>query len=146
MKRKLIIQGILRELDKAKKKHPNFPKDRIHQVAIMAEESGEAIQAAIDLIYDKGTIKNLETELLQTAAMCIRTLENMGNTSVNKLTKLEQEQVIEDLEISIKERQTAVKVIEGMRFFKFIRFFTINKINDDILLGQMLINDVREEG
>lgn len=74
-----IFDRIIIELAKAKAKHPIFPKDVIHMVAIMAEKSGEAVQAAIDRYYDPEIKDNekLKTELLQTAAMCIRCLDNM---------------------------------------------------------------------
>lgn len=52
---------IAEELDRAKKKHPDFPRSIVGMVSIMAEEAGEAIR----------------TELIQTAAMCIRCLENI---------------------------------------------------------------------
>lgn len=68
---------ILSELEKAEEKHPDFPKDIIHQVAIMIEESGEAMRAALQHVYEGGSKEELRLELKQTGAMCIRCLENI---------------------------------------------------------------------
>lgn len=67
-----ICGEICNELEHAIAKHPGFTTDLIHQVAIMAEEAGEAIQAAND-----GDIEQVKKELLQTAAMCVRVILNM---------------------------------------------------------------------
>ena len=66
------------ELKRAQAKFPMWPEDVIHGVAIMAEESGEAVQAAIDYQYgdasrpDRWRLENLREELLQTGAMALR--------------------------------------------------------------------------
>lgn len=72
-----IIYQIKKELNRAKKKHPYFPTDIVHQVAIMNEEAGEAVRAANNYEYHGGVKENIRVELIQTAAMCIRCLENM---------------------------------------------------------------------
>jgi NTP pyrophosphatase (non-canonical NTP hydrolase) len=74
-----ILFDIEQELEKAKKKHPFFPVNPVERCAIMAEEAGEAVQAANDLRWDAGTKEDFQTELLQTAAMCVRILEAMEN-------------------------------------------------------------------
>jgi len=62
------------ELDRAKEKHRGFPSDPIHGVAIVQEESGEAMRAAIQAMYEGGDPAAIEKELIQTAAMCLRML------------------------------------------------------------------------
>jgi hypothetical protein len=71
----LIINNITAELESAKDKYPDWPVDIIHQVSIMNEEAGESIRAALNHVYHNEPIEELEGELIQTAAMCIRCLE-----------------------------------------------------------------------
>lgn len=77
MKDQKIIIDILNELEKAENKHPDWPLDLIHQVSIMNEEAGEAIRAALQVVYENGKISELKKELIQTAAMCIRVLSHL---------------------------------------------------------------------
>ena len=80
MKIQQIVDEVLYELDRAKKKWPQYPSDIIHAVAIMNEEAGEAIQAALDYTYDESNAKcRVRDELIQTAAMCFRALEALDD-------------------------------------------------------------------
>lgn len=74
-----IVDNILHELELAERKFPQFVYDPIHAVAILAEESGESVQAALDWVYHDGDKEHLLKELYQTAAMCIRTIKNIDN-------------------------------------------------------------------
>ena len=67
---KLIRLELMRAMDK----HPVFPEDIVHKVAVMAEESGEALRAALQYQFEDGTMEELKTELRQTGAMCLRVL------------------------------------------------------------------------
>ena len=69
--------GVFRELERAKSMHPHWPDDVIHAVAIVAEESGEAIRAAVQYVYEGGSLEAVKTELTQTAAAAIRALEGL---------------------------------------------------------------------
>lgn len=68
---------IERELIRAKKIHPDNPKDELFQLAVMIEEAGEVAKAVLDYRSKKCDKKHIREELIQTAAMCMRMLENM---------------------------------------------------------------------
>ena len=73
-----IIDDIHDEYCRACKKWPSWPDDLIHQLAILIEESGEAMREALRYQYDEGaTIEDLRKELIQTGAMAIRCLINL---------------------------------------------------------------------
>ena len=74
------MSAILDAYNEAERKHPDdtWPQDVIHMTAIMAEESGEAVQAANDVVHGGASLEPLSKELAQTAAMCIRCLVNLG--------------------------------------------------------------------
>ena len=73
------IEEIFAELRRAEAKHPGWPDNPIHAVAIVVEEAGEAMQAALQLTYEGGTQAHLRQELVQTGAMAIRALINFEN-------------------------------------------------------------------
>lgn len=63
-----------KELKRAEKKHPDFPKDMFKQLAIMNEEAGEVTKAVLHYHYEYGSLEDVREELIQTAAMCMRML------------------------------------------------------------------------
>lgn len=79
----IAIEMIFLELQLAEEKHPGWPNDKIHAVAILCEETGEAMQQAIDYEYKfteqsgKEIMFALKTELAQSGAMAIRALINL---------------------------------------------------------------------
>lgn len=77
MTEKEAIRQIQLELYRAETLHPNWPEDLIHQVAILAEESGEAVKAALDHVDHGESLDDVEKELIQTGAMVIRCLVNL---------------------------------------------------------------------
>ena len=60
------IELIIQELRSAQNQHPLFPTDPIHAVGIMAEEAGEATQAAHDFTYGGKHAEKLQKEIIQT--------------------------------------------------------------------------------
>ena len=72
--------AIDRELWKAIEKHPYWPVDILHGLAVIQEELGEAFQEGLDITYfNNGNTDNLKKELAQTGAMCIRMLAHIEN-------------------------------------------------------------------
>jgi hypothetical protein len=70
-----VLLDIAAEYERAKKKHPRWPwNDYIHAAAIVAEESGELIRAAIQYNYENGNAVDMEKEAIQTGAMIVRFL------------------------------------------------------------------------
>lgn len=66
--------SVITELESARRKHPKWPKDPIHEAAIVAEESGELIRASLQYNYEDGMNEEIEKEAIQTAAMAVRLL------------------------------------------------------------------------
>lgn len=71
------VDAMLKELERAKAKHPHWPTDIVHQVAIMVEEAGEALRAVLNSAYEGGNIEEVRREVIQTGAMAIRVLINL---------------------------------------------------------------------
>ena len=71
------VDAMLQELERAKAKHPVWPTDIVHQVAIMVEEAGEALRAVLNSAYEGGNIEEVRREVIQTGAMAIRVLMNL---------------------------------------------------------------------
>lgn len=65
------------ELQRAKEKHPDYPQDIFYQLAILQEEAGEVTKAVLDYHYENDNLDHVKVELIQTAAMCMRMLENL---------------------------------------------------------------------
>lgn len=82
-KTNLIIQDILAELCRAEHLHPFWPAqgqrgDHVWAAAIVTEEAGEALQAALNYqAHGKGSTGHIRKELVQTGAMVLRALINL---------------------------------------------------------------------
>lgn len=63
------------ELERARDLYPEWPEDIVHQAAIVAEEAGEVVRAALNHHYHGAPKVDIRDELIQTAAMCFRMLE-----------------------------------------------------------------------
>ena len=72
-----IVAAIMHELARAEKKHPNFADGIIDKCAVVCEEAGELIRAALLHKYEGGSINEVETEAIQTACTAIRLLKNL---------------------------------------------------------------------
>jgi NTP pyrophosphatase (non-canonical NTP hydrolase) len=102
---------IMTELADAERKHPDWPADPIHAAAILAEESGELIQASIDfynsplpaVVKDDGGESaqalwreiarseerrdHMRKEAAQTGAMAIRFLMHLDSYETRESTR-----------------------------------------------------------
>ncbi len=74
-----IFELVKDEVKRAENKWPKYYSDVIHAAAIINEEAGETIQAALDYTYDSGSIEKVKTEAIQTAATCFRLLGNIND-------------------------------------------------------------------
>ena len=68
------LKTVTEELLRARKLHPSWPKDSIHQAAIVQEEAGELIRAALQHEFENDPKQPMNTEAIQTAAMALRFL------------------------------------------------------------------------
>lgn len=81
---KYTILLVLEQIRIAELKHPDWPEDIIHAAAIIAEESGEVVQAALQFVYEGTRISEVRAEAVQTAAVCMRLLLNTAGKAVPK--------------------------------------------------------------
>jgi phosphoserine phosphatase len=69
------LAAIVTELSRAERLFPSWPIDPIHAAAIVAEESGELTQAALDYFYGRQLDEeHMKQEAVHTAAMALRFL------------------------------------------------------------------------
>lgn len=71
----MIYREIRRELHRARKLHP-WPVDQVHQVAKIAEEAGEALQAANNHLESGASVGLIRQEVIQTIVTCLRWLQH----------------------------------------------------------------------
>jgi hypothetical protein len=78
---KAIVNEVLDELERAITLYPLYPSDVVHAAAIVSEEAGELVRAANNVYYadSVGNREDLHREAVQTAAMAVRFLMEIGN-------------------------------------------------------------------
>jgi hypothetical protein len=69
------LKAIQKAVIRAESLHPEFPEDRIYQGALLAEESGEAIQEANDIVHTGKDEGFFIMEVLDTIAVGVRILD-----------------------------------------------------------------------
>lgn len=74
-----MLERVEKELNRAKELFPLWPTDPLHAASIVAEEMGELTKAILEVTYEphKSTVKDVEEEAVQAAAMALRFLENL---------------------------------------------------------------------
>ena len=73
-----IIDAILKEVERAETKFPDWPSDMVHAAAIVGEESGELTRAALQWTYEGGDILEAQIEAVQVACTAIRFLKGFA--------------------------------------------------------------------
>ena len=58
-------------------KHPQWPTNTLEQVAILAGEAGECLQAALHCAEGRGELDRVRAEAIQAGAMAVRVLMNL---------------------------------------------------------------------
>lgn len=76
-----FISSIVKEYQRAKNVHPNWPSDVIHASAIVSEESGELVRASLQFVYENGKHEEMVKEAIQTSAMGLRFLVQLNKDS-----------------------------------------------------------------
>lgn len=84
MKIETALGLVMAELERAEKLHPVWPQNHIHQAAILAEESGECLQAALNHDEHKGSERQMIIEAVHTAAMALRFLKNINSEETHE--------------------------------------------------------------
>ena len=88
---------MLDELVRAEKKHPVWPTNPIKQIAILAEEAGEALKEVLDWEEGKGNPQKVIDEVVQTGAMCFRFLKNFDPNWSKPLPFSQRSQATQDV-------------------------------------------------
>jgi NTP pyrophosphatase (non-canonical NTP hydrolase) len=78
MKTEEIVKEILSEIDSSIEKHGDLPQDMFQQITIVNEEVGEANKAVLHFHYEGGNLRDVRKELIQSAAMCIKMISQLG--------------------------------------------------------------------
>lgn len=73
------LETIAREVARAKSKHPTWPTDPLHALAVLGEEFGELTKEMLQLTYEphKSTKETVRAEAIQTAAMALRLVASL---------------------------------------------------------------------
>lgn len=106
---------MVQELRRAEQKHPQWTSDAVHAAGILAEESGEAMQAAVDFnaTGDHDHLVCLEAETVQTGAMCLRLLLNLDEFR-RPIDVRSVQDILNDLALDDDEKLSEIqKLIKG---------------------------------
>ena len=70
---------VLTELERAEEKHPDWSAySVVDMAAIVSEEAGELIRAALQHKYEGGQFEEIKKECIQTAAVALRMLKELS--------------------------------------------------------------------
>lgn len=72
----IALGMVINEMSMAKDQHPEWPTDQVYAAAIVAEEAGELVQAALSAHYKGEPLVHTRTEAMHTAVAAIRFMVN----------------------------------------------------------------------
>jgi len=71
-------KDIITHLDNAVERYPTWPADNVHGAAIVGEEAGELIRAALQAHYDGKSNVPISVETMHTIVTALRLLDAIG--------------------------------------------------------------------
>ena len=74
MTKEKALELVMEEVSRAETKFPDWPEDVVYGAAIVAEEAGETLKAAVDIWRERGKFEELKKEIVHTVAMGMRFL------------------------------------------------------------------------
>ncbi|WP_447881903.1 hypothetical protein [Serratia fonticola] len=81
----IAVTDMIVEYHSACGKQSDWPTDAVHAAAILGEESGKTIQAALNFHYGNGDVENMVDEATQTGAMAIRFIINASGYRIQSV-------------------------------------------------------------
>ena len=90
MIRQDIFNAIKSERERAISLH-TWPDKMSHQIAVIIEEGGEAVRAALNHVYEGGSIEEVVKEVTEVSATAYRLLENNGYSFPEIIKHVERE-------------------------------------------------------
>lgn len=72
MTKALTLAASMAALERAQAKHPTWPTDPLHAVAVVSEEAGELQQAVLQATYEGASQDRVREEALDLAAAALR--------------------------------------------------------------------------
>ena len=85
-----VFESIKKERERAISLH-KWPGKMSHQIAVIIEESGEAVRAALNHVYANDPIEDVYKEAVEVAATAYRLLENNGYSFIEIIRHVERE-------------------------------------------------------
>lgn len=90
------IRALLRieeEIATAETLFPDYPRDPVHAAAIVAEEAGELVRAALRFCYENGSKADLLLEATQTGAAAVRFLRYVNFLEPTRAEQIDTREV-----------------------------------------------------
>ncbi len=102
MNQVLLMNEITDEVKRAERLYPVWPApgrrgDHVWAAAILCEEAGEVLKAALNWqVHGKGNVESMREEAIQTAAMAIRFLLNLDAVERQRINESARQELQEE--------------------------------------------------